>query len=146
MSDMITDRTQADADSKSGKGQYQTSDLNRVEAKVQELSDIFVGAGYVSNPVTKLDWSISDIPNYSDLKRYFENIADLRAKIYVFDDTPLTPMSADTVYEFVPLNYEMANDAEKILVDIEIMLKNMAAVYVPCGMWGCGGVIYRSYG
>lgn len=86
------------------KGAYNYSDLNRVERAVAELSDLF-GLGLI----TKTDWSMWDIPTASDMERYINNIARIRAVCNHISGVPQTPSDMNG------LTYTAANNIEKIL-------------------------------
>lgn len=116
-------------------------DIERINENINTLNEIFVGAGYV-DLVPNLDFSEGELTTLAKLNTVRDRVEDFRSRfsesIYQIG-TPETPETLN----FMTLN--KANYLEKILLDIEIMLKNMAAVYVPSGIWGSGGVIYRSY-
>lgn len=128
MFDFITDRTQYDVDrvnelsakgwdnmtaeeqaewSAGLKGAYNHTDFNRVEMAVAYLSEKF-GLGLT----TKTNWTDWDIPKQSDIDRFMGNIAAVRAVASVYTATPRTPTSMSR------LTYTIANDIEKILLDI----------------------------
>lgn len=100
------------------KGRYNHTDMNRVESAVKALSDRFLDLGYLATPLTvKTNWTGADAPTFEDFERYFGNVRRLRSLIPVHSDTPIAP----TVHQ--KLNYERANDLEKILVDIDEISK-----------------------
>ncbi len=140
---MITDRTQQDVDSGTSKGFYNALDLNRVEAKVAELAEIFDQLGYATSPVTRLDWGMSDIPNSDDLQRYFTNIATIRNILVAMDTTPSPPMVGAEGYAWEPFTFDLANHAEEILEDVETLLTSLQQAFCHTGTTICGviGVI-----
>jgi hypothetical protein len=87
------------------KGAYNYSDLNRVEWAVKEIA-----TSLSLNLSTKTDWGPSDIPKESDMRRYLSNVVKIRAAIPELNDIPLLPNT------MVGLNYETANNIEKILL------------------------------
>lgn len=132
MLNLITDRTQDDVDrvkklaalgwggmssaqqaewSAGMKGAYSHVDLNRVESAVAELA-----AAMGLALTTKTDWTALDVPKTADMERYLGNINALRAIVPGLPDTPDTPQSMRG------LTWQMANDIEQILLDIEFAL------------------------
>ena len=157
--ELITDRTQADVDTltellgkpfaqwtaeeaawfreASSKGAYNYTDLNRVTEAMQYLDDVFLAYGYTTGYVSILvhpgeterlyTWCESDIPTAAHMERYIANVAALRGTVAVLPTTPATPESMKL------LDYIKANNIEKILVDINQLLINMAAAWFYSG-------------
>ena len=95
------------------RGMYTHNDLNRVERAVEATVARFKEAGYeLPSMVIKTDWTHRDKPQIEDIERYYNNISLLREFLVVYPKTPKSP-SVDN-----PLNYEMANNIEKIIVDV----------------------------
>lgn len=149
MLDLITDRTQGDVDRtvylkakhwqdmtaeersewlSPSKGAYNASDLNRVETAVRYVVNQMIALGYPISLSTFTSWSRNSKPNANDLKRYFDNVAKLRAMFPVYSTTPATPSS-----NMATFNHEKANDLEKILLDVEDLLIKMAAAWFYTG-------------
>lgn len=145
---LITDRTQADVEryaelkakalrgmtaaekaewETSLKGAYNHTDMNRVESSVEYVANRLTAAGYVVLPVVKKDWSGTDKPTLDDIKRYMKNIADIRAALTTFSDTPETPTTEKR------LTYQMANAIEQILIDVDDLITRMANAYFYSG-------------
>ena len=141
---LITDRTQADVDRYAElkakglrgmtaedkaewethlKGAYNYNDMNRVESVVEYVANRLTEAGYVVLPVVKKNWNRQDKPTLDDIKRYMKNIADIRAALTTFSDTPEAPTTEKR------LTYQMANDMEQILIDIDDLITRMANAY-----------------
>ena len=130
---MVTNRTEADVLSfkslrkqvqkglasadllKNHIGGYNTSDLNRVENKARYLSDLLNERGYTNSIITKT-WTTSDIFSSVEVTRYLNNLTTLK-NVYPFGTMPSVPAQW--------LDYNGANDIEKILVNIETILDNM---------------------
>lgn len=89
------------------KGAYNCSDLNRVEAAVQELSDMFQ-----LELTTKTDWNVWDVPDSLDMSRYLGNVQTLRGYYQGTADVPTAPTS---MHGF---SYVEANNIEKILTAV----------------------------
>lgn len=104
------------------KGMYTYKDLNRVESAVQFLASKYAERGYdVSDIVTKTDWYFSDRFTIVDAERYLGNISKLRDLSAVYPDTPQAPKVTDV------FNFEVANNIEKILRDVESLLNNISS-------------------
>lgn len=112
------------------KGSYNAEDLNRVETAVAYVAGRLQENGYYVAPVVKTTWTMRDIPSISDMNRYFGNVAALRAAFPVYDTTPDAPTTAKK------LDYQMANDLERILLDVDDLLTKMA------GAWFYSGDLY----
>lgn len=107
------------------KGAYNYSDLNRVERAVAELAED------MSLPlVTKTNWTQWDVPTRADMDRFLGNISAIRGAGVGFATTPLVPG------DMAKLTYTMANEIEKILLDI----KSAASSVVRSGEVYCGEV------
>lgn len=92
------------------RGMYTHNDLNRVERAVNMVVARFKEAGYIiPDIVTRTSWSYRDRVTVEDMERYYSNIAVLREFLLVYPGTP-NPPSIDK-----KLDYELANDIEKIL-------------------------------
>lgn len=104
------------------KGCYGATDMNRVENAVAVLSERFTKLGYNTPTLTiKTNWGYSDLPSATDITRYFGNVEALRSVRPLYPTTPTTP----TVEQ--RMTYEMANDLEKILFDIDDMTTKIAS-------------------
>lgn len=145
---LITDRTQADVDryaelrakgwhgmtdeektewETSLKGAYNHTDMNRVESAVEYVANRLTEAGYVVLPVVKKNWTGSDKPTLDDIKRYMKNIADIRAALTIFATTPEAPTTGKR------LTYQMANDMEQIIADVDDLIAKMVNAYFYSG-------------
>ena len=96
------------------KGMYTHNDLNRVEKAVEELYKRLVD---LSNRdlslVVKTDWTYKDAIWRDDVVRYFGNIEKLLERVIPYPTTPTAPKIT------TKMDYAVANDIEKILVDID---------------------------
>lgn len=121
---LITDRTQADVDAGNEKGIYQASDLNRVGAAMNYVAERLTEFGYDPHISPKTDWEDTDWMTVSDGERYLADLSKLRSQIAVFSTTPEVPprLTATGPQAKDGLNYERANDIEKILEDIDRLL------------------------
>ena len=78
----------------------------------------------------KTDWTQSDNITASNIEAYRQNVAKIRNAITVTANTPQTPVSMNK------LTAKQANDIEKILQAVEVLLNNISAA------WFYSGEIY----
>ena len=96
------------------KGMYTHNDLNRVESAVGNIVKMLEKSGIdVPKMVIKTDWTYRDKLLESDVERYFSNISVLRGLFDVYKNTPRVPRITDN------LTFTLANNIEKILMDVE---------------------------
>lgn len=126
----VTDRTLDDVLGRTGKGCYNAEDLNRVGRAVKYLSDLLEEYGYAAPVTARRDWTGEDIPNQGDMAVY---LADVRTLINTYCVLPTTPELPESMRK---LGYQGANAIEQTLVDIHILILNMAAA------WCYSGEIY----
>ena len=107
------------------KGTITYNTLNRIETKQQELADMLNAYGYMVNIETKNNWNANDIFNEENHLRILQNLSTLKNAFYVLNVTPVTP-----IYMF---GFKELNDIEKILVDIEHLVKSMINSWVYMG-------------
>ena len=112
------------------KGCYSEKDMNRVEGAVKLLADRSSAMGYHFSPAVRMNWTGQDIPTREDMDRYFGNVRELRNLFPALPSTPAAPSTGDR------LDYSMANDLEKILLDINQIQTIIAA------SWCYAGEIY----
>ena len=118
------------------KGAYNVSDLNRVENAVRYLAEELRKLGYPTNLVIHAEWTKENKPNSEDLKRYFENVAKIRALLpAVYASTPDAPDN-----DLSKFNHEKANDLEQILLDIEEICGKIVASWFYLGDINAGEV------
>jgi flagellar basal body P-ring protein FlgI len=112
-------------------GYYNVSDLNRVEQAFEYLQTKMNGEyGFNLNLTIKTDWTSADNITESNIEAYRQNVATIRSAITVTNDTPETP----STMRF--LTARRANDIEKILQAVEVLLDNISAA------WFYSGEIY----
>ena len=95
------------------RGAYKHTDMNRVESAVKTLAARFAERGTNLNLTTKTDWARTDWPQVTDMKRYYLNVETLLRATGVNLPVPDPPTAATR------LNYEIANNLEKILLAVE---------------------------
>lgn len=126
----MTDAERAEWLAGNMKGAYNKDDLNRVGQALNYLRDRLTAAGYMSYQTTftaKTNWTVTSIPTAEDLTYYLKCVSNIREAMSQFENTP--PAPADTG----ALNYEEANNIEKILIDVETLINNMLAARHYCG-------------
>lgn len=131
---LVTDRTQADVDAGNAKGTYNASDLNRVGAAMNYVADRLKAAGYDPHISPKTDWMAGEWVTPADEAVYLGDLAELRKQFTLYETTPEVPPDLDK------LNYIEANSIEKILVDIDVLLTNIAAGWLYSGELYAGEV------
>ena len=152
---LIWDRTQADVDRwkalrdkgwqamtdeeraewlTSMKGAYNHTDMNRVEQAVEYLSERMRSVGCIFHPEVKTTWTVQDKPQKVDFERYCQNVKTLRDLLTVYSTTPQAPTTTKK------LDYQMANDLEKILVDVNDLINKMEKTWFYSNDVFCGEV------
>lgn len=122
--DNMTDAERSEWLSGKLKGSYHSSDLNRVGEALNYLCGRLTDAGYMTYATTftaKTNWTIASIPTAEDLTYYLKSVFYIREAMAQFESTPPAPIDTGG------LNVEEANNIEKILIDIEILINNMLA-------------------
>ena len=113
------------------KGAYNAADFNRIEEAFTYLrSKMNSEYGFNLNLTIKTDWTKSDNITESNIEAYRQNVATIRSAITVTSDTPETP----STIRF--MTAQKANDIEKILQAVEVLLDNISAA------WFYSGEIY----
>lgn len=121
---LIFNRTQRDLLLKNDRSFYNATDLNRVESQTHYVETLLQLYSYFNSQLNcKQDWEISDFPTESEMRRYLNNIKELMDVYYLKTSTPQLPTDMDdlTIYE--------ANDIEKILYDMQILIENMVSQF-----------------
>lgn len=147
---MITDRTGTDAETASilrlkvQSGQTLTSAenqvyergicsvtmLNRIENAQKTLAEALISAGYMIHIQNKT-WTENDILYRADYNRILQNLDVLKNAFTVYASTPGNP---GFLY-----GWKEANEAEKILSDLDSAVSDMKQNYKLCGKAKCGG-------
>lgn len=119
--------------------------LNRVEAAVRTLAAALTSAGYPVKvtPVLKgskaedREWQEGDIVRRAQWTTYLENVQRLQGAYYTLAETGELPKPGDK------LGYVGANNIEKVLADIDLLLDGMKSVYRRAGTFTAGGSYTR---
>ena len=94
--------------------------MNYVAARLREQ-------GYDPHISPKTDWMDGEWVTPSDEAVYLGNLAELRKQFTLYETTPEVPPDLEK------LNYIEANNIEQILVDIDVLLTNIAAGWLYSG-------------
>lgn len=127
------------------KGAYNYTDLNRVELAVKTLAAALTAAGYPVEiaPVLKgsksedREWQEGDIVRRAQWTTYLGNVQKLRDAYYTLAETGQLPAPEDK------LGYVGANNIEKVLADIDLLLDGMKSIYRRAGTFTAGGSYTR---
>ena len=106
------------------KGWYDYRDLNRVGGAIIYIRDRLRTVGEIVDIEPRTDWSLSDLPTYGAITEYLNNIEELRSVMHVPIETPVSGLL---------LNYEEANDIERILEYLEILIDKIEQTYLYSG-------------
>lgn len=105
--------------------------LNRIETAQKTLAEDLNNLQYKISISNKTDWIYTDIFDNANYERLLNNLEKLKDAFFTYPTTPQTP---SYMYGF-----KEANDIEKILFDIEQLIKEMKENYIKCGTIQCGG-------
>ena len=109
------------------KGAYNASDLNRVGAAMEYISQRLADAGYGHVLNLKTDWTAADDNRTGALDYYLKTIRQLRSWFVTWPTTPDTPPDLQN------LTIEEANNIEKILMDLDDLISRMVQAYYYSG-------------
>ena len=125
----MTEEERSEWDAGNMKGAYNISDLNRVGEALNYVRDRLSLAGYLTPNVftAKTNWLRSDIPTGAEIAQNISYVAILRSAFTLYATTPPVPVYAGA------LNYEEANNIEKILFDLDELITKMLAARHFCG-------------
>ena len=110
--DLITDRTESDVLLGNSKGVYSYADLNRVESAAAMIAEQITELGFALQLQTKTDWDLPgnfsawNWPVESQMRRYLQNIADIKRLFVISTQIPET---------MDKLDWNGANNIEKVL-------------------------------
>lgn len=109
-------------------GYYNASDLNRVGEAVQYLADLLTGYDYPVTVNPKTDWSDDgenpDIPTTEQMAAYLSDVLAIKVRFYGTTEIPDAMGNID---------YEDANNIERLLVEIEALIDSMAGTFLYSG-------------
>lgn len=128
LSPAITDRTAQDVATRTEKGFYNVSDVQRVNSYIQYLSDV------LGLNLTVTSVSLGQALTRSQIDAILSNINAIRAVWYVASDTPQTPIA-------VNWNYQKANNIEKILKALDEFYQSSQIDKIYSGTFRAGSQI-----
>ena len=128
MEELIFDRTQVDveyarenqASTEFLKGAYNYTDLNRVETWCEYIANMLNSYNYFVDITVKTNWTMLDFPTTSEMERIRSNIIKLKQAYYSFTNIP------DNLDY---MDWKKANDIERILSEINVLIENMIASF-----------------
>lgn len=120
---LVTDRTRADVTAGNEKGSYNASDLNRVGAAMNYVADRLTEQGYSPVISPRTDWLETDWLTPAAAQVYLSDLAELRRQFAMMQTTPDVPDDMEQ------LTYTEANNIEKILEDIDLLLTYAAKAW-----------------
>lgn len=106
--------------------------INRIESKEDEIRQIINNMGYYTAPYSNKQWTDKEIFELKDYARIINICYHMAFDFFVFPSTPIN-ISSDANY-----NYDVLNNMEEILVDIERMTEEVKSRYRYCGEFNCG--------
>lgn len=132
---LITDRMKSDVLNGTAKGSYKASDLNRVGAAMNYVADRLKAQGYDPHISPKTDWKDRDWVTPAAQAVYLGDLAELRKQFTMLESTPEVPprILATAINSGDGLTYVWANNIEQILMDIDVLLTNIAAGWLYSG-------------
>lgn len=129
MDKLIFDRTTTDLLNLTSKAYYNYTDLNRIELWCEYLAEILNSYLYSASILTKSNWTMFDFPTQSEMERIRINISTLKQAYFSFTEIP---------QNLENMTWQKANDIEKVLYDIDYLLRHMENNFVYCGVASCG--------
>lgn len=142
--ELIYDRTEADlkipGDCKTKNIPYPNDNLrfswdyralNRTEKAMEYVNEIFKELGYFKNMQFKTDWSNEEITR-EQAERYIDNLRTLRSFLIMESTTPIVPNTING------MSISKANDIEKIIYDIDVLLKKIISNFRYANDLYCG--------
>ena len=116
-------------------------DLNRIEHNIRETRIYFRQKSYISAPITyNTNWTrqsdsegSNGFPVLSEMQRILDNEQSMINSFFVYSTTPELPKSMEnlTIYD--------VNNMERILYDMNLIVKSIDDTAVYCGALECGG-------
>lgn len=123
LSDLVIDRTAADAATKTRKGVYNAFDLNRVSAAAAYVHGLLDELGYASPKTPARVWHVNDIPDRGEMNAHHNAVVVLDVIRYAHEKVVLPP-------NLEKLTYERANNIEKFLLLCGEAAERIPAAYI----------------
>ncbi len=128
----VMDRTEQDVRTGTAKGFYNVEDLNRVGSDVRWLAEQFSLHGCYVEVAPRSDWTMEEFPTEAAMALYLENVKKLAACYSLLPNTPPLPEG------MANLTWQAANDIEKNLADMKLVLEWMIAAWKRAGTFYAG--------
>lgn len=125
---LIIDRTTQDVATRTKKGLYNVSDIQRINSYIEYLSDV------LGLNLTVTGVSLGQALTRAQMDAILSNINAIRAAWYVADDTPITPIA-------VNWDYVKANNIEKILKALDEFYQSVQIDKLYSGTFRAGSQI-----
>lgn len=125
---LITDRTSQDVATRTQKGFYNVSDIQRINSYVEYLSDV------LELNLTVKEFSLGQVLTREDFNDILDNVNTIRAAWYVSHETPPTPIA-------VNWDYVKANNIEKILLALDEFYQSSKIDKIYSGTFRAGNQI-----
>ena len=125
---LITDRTAQDVSTRTEKGFYNVSDIQRINSYVEYLSDE-LGLNLIVTAVT-----FGQVLTRAQMQGIIDNVNAIRAVWYVATDTPQTPIA-------LAWNKDKANDLEKIVKVLDEFYQSVQIDKIYSGTFRAGAQI-----
>lgn len=120
------------------KGAFLHTVANRIEGNTEYISDLLNFYNYFVEVDIK-QWTREDIPNINDINRMKENLNKLKQAYYVLSNTPNLDLNKNTI------NFRDVNNMEKILFDIDYLIKKMEESFRYSNTFYSGTGLYLPY-
>lgn len=132
----MTDDERAEWFSGTMKGAYNASDLNRVGLALNVIRDRLAALGYLADNAytAKQEWKTGELLTAADLTYYLNCVDAVRRAIIQYKTTPPTPTDIGA------LDWQEANNIEKILLDINHIIDKLTAAFFFLGDVQCGEI------
>jgi hypothetical protein len=105
--------------------------LNRTEQAMEYVDSIFKELGYYKNMKFKTDW-LNDEITREEAQRYLDNLTSLRNFILMPSDSPDVPTTMNG------MTIERANDIEKLIFDINVVIEALQKNLIRSNVGACG--------
>lgn len=109
------------------RGAYGADDLNRVGEAMAYVAERLRSNGYAPKISPETNWSEKDWEDPETVSRYLGDLAELRRQFTMLASTPQVPSDMEG------LTVEEANDIEKNLEDIDLLLTKSAQAWFYSG-------------
>lgn len=113
------------------RGAYNHTDLNRVGEALRALSGLFAGYGYHVSVTARTDWTAEEWPTPEALEALLADLRAVRGVLDMPEGTPAVPqrLTASGLNQTDGLTVEKANDMERLLLYVEMVIQWVAAAF-----------------